>query len=515
MSISVSSAASVSVQEFGAIGDGLAHPLSERFKTLADAQRLYPFVTSLTQTIDYAAIQAAITMCFTNRKRLFIPAGDYVISDTLIIQLGNHFSTDGLSVCGEGVNASKLFTPNRKDAFVVEPLVSGDAVYHLLMQDLGIYQIAEDGSFAEGGPGLAEAGTGVKFAGGSSHIFLRNLRLNGFYDSLYFTDTWDSACTGVTCGNCFNGIITEGGTTFELDNCYVYWSKGTAYKLHTIYSKIGALACDHPQGIPYHFEYFGGTVGSLGCELMGADCAGPLVNIVNSDVDIGNVFCLGLGAAPSLTSVFDIGGSRAEIAKVVIESGGTTVKVPARFYRAFRSRIRFHDIYSTHEFAFTEPTIAEDLSSSFVDFGGVKQSHGGLRPYIGTFGDEGQGAAQPGKDYTPPLFLFDCFGGFSAAGSNGQKNLGYVTPGPRIGQWGMERRPDLKGVAAYVSLINAVDNNEANGSATSARVPLISYTATPPESPSVGAMWVRPSDRKVLFYHFGAWHDAMGNPENP
>ncbi|WP_234006043.1 hypothetical protein [Cronobacter malonaticus] len=49
----------VTPEQFGAIGDGTPHPLSERYATLAAAQAVYPFVTSLTQTIDWAACQAA------------------------------------------------------------------------------------------------------------------------------------------------------------------------------------------------------------------------------------------------------------------------------------------------------------------------------------------------------------------------------------------------------------------------------------------------------------------------
>ncbi|WP_145589137.1 phage head-binding domain-containing protein [Yersinia rochesterensis] len=49
----------VTPEQFGAIGDGTAHPLSERYATLAAAQAVYPHVTSLNQTIDWAACQAA------------------------------------------------------------------------------------------------------------------------------------------------------------------------------------------------------------------------------------------------------------------------------------------------------------------------------------------------------------------------------------------------------------------------------------------------------------------------
>jgi hypothetical protein len=48
-------------EDFGAIGDGLSHHLSGVYATLADAQVVYPFATSLSQEIDYCALQKAIT----------------------------------------------------------------------------------------------------------------------------------------------------------------------------------------------------------------------------------------------------------------------------------------------------------------------------------------------------------------------------------------------------------------------------------------------------------------------
>lgn len=50
--------------DFGAIGDGNSHPLSERYQTLEKAQEVYPFVTSLSQEIDWAAI---VKMVMVNR----------------------------------------------------------------------------------------------------------------------------------------------------------------------------------------------------------------------------------------------------------------------------------------------------------------------------------------------------------------------------------------------------------------------------------------------------------------
>lgn len=49
-----------SLRRFGAIGDGLSHPLSERFATLSEAQSVYPRATSLSDEIDWCATWAAI-----------------------------------------------------------------------------------------------------------------------------------------------------------------------------------------------------------------------------------------------------------------------------------------------------------------------------------------------------------------------------------------------------------------------------------------------------------------------
>lgn len=74
----------VSVKDFGAIGDGTYHALSERFSTLAAAQAQYPFVTSLAQSIDYAALQAALNAGVTSPFVLKLHGLVLVITDKLI-----------------------------------------------------------------------------------------------------------------------------------------------------------------------------------------------------------------------------------------------------------------------------------------------------------------------------------------------------------------------------------------------------------------------------------------------
>lgn len=69
----------VSVKDFGAIGDMVMHPLSEGYSTLAAAQAVYPFVTSLTQSVDWAAFTAAIA----SAENIFVPTGWYMLNQTL------------------------------------------------------------------------------------------------------------------------------------------------------------------------------------------------------------------------------------------------------------------------------------------------------------------------------------------------------------------------------------------------------------------------------------------------
>lgn len=68
----------VSVKDYGAIGDGAEHLLSEKFPSLTLAKVVYPFATSLDQQIDGCAIQAAINDSSTMGFVAYVPAGNYM-----------------------------------------------------------------------------------------------------------------------------------------------------------------------------------------------------------------------------------------------------------------------------------------------------------------------------------------------------------------------------------------------------------------------------------------------------
>lgn len=75
----------VSALDFGAICDGTYHPLSEFFATLAAAKFIYPFVTSLAQSVDWAACQAAVNSGSRVRFTCLGRQMDYLVNEEIAV----------------------------------------------------------------------------------------------------------------------------------------------------------------------------------------------------------------------------------------------------------------------------------------------------------------------------------------------------------------------------------------------------------------------------------------------
>lgn len=119
----------VTPEDFGAIGDGTAHPLSERFATLSTAQAVYPFVTSLAQTIDWAALQAALNTGKPLRIKSIYVVGSKLTS-----------SNKNISVIGEGPKKSKIIfsTTDGGFDFTFTPQSTGVTPQQLSMSNFSI-----------------------------------------------------------------------------------------------------------------------------------------------------------------------------------------------------------------------------------------------------------------------------------------------------------------------------------------------------------------------------------------
>lgn len=101
----------ISIRQFGAIGDGQFHPLSSQFSSLSTAQERYPAAIALSESLDGAAIQAAINLAARLGEALqlrwcvHIPAGRYRLSKS--IQLPSN-----VSLVGDGIGISIIDNQN-------------------------------------------------------------------------------------------------------------------------------------------------------------------------------------------------------------------------------------------------------------------------------------------------------------------------------------------------------------------------------------------------------------------
>lgn len=98
----------VNVRDFGAIGDGTSHPVSEwvpsRFASLAAIQVAYPDVRSLDDEIDFAAINAAVRFGAASGAAIRIPAGLY------LGWIYAHY--DNVAILGDGAAVTTIKLPN-------------------------------------------------------------------------------------------------------------------------------------------------------------------------------------------------------------------------------------------------------------------------------------------------------------------------------------------------------------------------------------------------------------------
>lgn len=102
-------------KDYGAIADRDYHPLSERYATLAAAQVVYPFATSLNQSIDWAALQK----CLNEGGNIDLSGNprSYAIRDMLIATVPG--TTINLAGCAlntvagfQGINLFQLQADN-------------------------------------------------------------------------------------------------------------------------------------------------------------------------------------------------------------------------------------------------------------------------------------------------------------------------------------------------------------------------------------------------------------------
>ncbi|ELM5753638.1 phage tail protein [Escherichia coli] len=215
----IKNAQAISVVDFGATIDGTLHPLSEIFSTLSAAQMVYPFVSSLSQSVDYAALQSA---CNTG-KTVLIPKGTGYYNSTIFLK-------NSVRIVGEGTD-----TINRAQSFM--SIVGNISAFALDQGDslsTKMIQIFIDGLYIFYDPGITPTNPendGGKIAFNFYSTIpnstslemseIKNCTVHGAWSCFNDqTGTYLTKLTNVWARNCHNGFTKGTGTTILLERCY-------------------------------------------------------------------------------------------------------------------------------------------------------------------------------------------------------------------------------------------------------------------------------------------------------
>lgn len=200
----------ISAKDFGATGNGTLVPISTKYATLAAAQVDYPFVTALTDSLDYVGIQAAIN----SGLNVHVPAGTYYINKTIVINKNVKITGESNSII------------NRPGTFL--SVVGNIACFNYSAQftsgELSHFYI-----FYDGGRPTVAAGNdgkiGILFNGGATSpglIKVDHIDIDGAWWGVYD----DSGCylsefDHVWVRRSAHGFFKNNGTTILYKNCYV------------------------------------------------------------------------------------------------------------------------------------------------------------------------------------------------------------------------------------------------------------------------------------------------------
>ena len=280
----------VSIYDFGASWDGALHPLSEIFSTLTAAQMVYPFVTSLTQSTDYAAIQAACN----SKKTVLIPKGTGFVNSTI-------YFNNSVRIVGEntdGINRAQSFISVDGDislfALAQGSSSGGTKMIQLFIDGLYIfYNPGDTPTVTTGNSGKiafnfysTEAGTT-----GLEMSEIKNCTVHGAWRC--FSDTTGTYLTklqNVWARNCHDGFIKALGTTILMETCYASGCV-SPYQFGSVMS-VTMLNCAMDQSA---ISVSGGSYGSAGLHFINSHS----VNILGMDVE-GNIVSTDGGADSSL-----------------------------------------------------------------------------------------------------------------------------------------------------------------------------------------------------------------------
>lgn len=307
-----------SVKDFGAIGDGTLHTLQEwidegKFSNLTAIQFAFPFVTSLTDSVDLVAIQAAIYALplnkdsngiltpkgFANGGCIHVPRGRYVIDKKITMQRG-------LRLVGESRESSQLISFIGNDSVLQYADVGRYIQDEIVIQNLSIWQDPSVAATAGAAIDVIEGAASVQ----SLYLNVDNVYIEGtFYGIRHMAGVGGGVCNSNISKCVSHGVYLTGSvstTSMAFANTYCHQNGGYGYVVERgAYITWNACASDSNALGGYH-------INQTKCYVISGSGAeantGPAVKLTSAGGGVIDVFAIAntggvidAGATPSGT----------------------------------------------------------------------------------------------------------------------------------------------------------------------------------------------------------------------
>ena len=470
---------SVSVKDFGAVGDGV--------------------------TDDTAAIQAALDYAFDSGGRaVYVPAGTYNHTGLTIKgpQGSPFYDSERVKFYGESRGVSILdHTGTGIAVDVVGETNATNAIYGVVIQQMSIN-------------GNASTTYGVKLQTGTGCI-LDQLHVEGTTASIYMPgDMWLNKFTNLKLGGAANspqyGIkMDASGTSNYFDQCFVTSSTLSAYDLRGTYSTIGALAADNCSGTSiYDFNFFSASAASLGSEY--ADVTN-IVDCANSTVDVGhlNIFRAVITASKGKPINCQSGYFSAKTIQISDTTGGS---VAQQLYSELDGQVEIGFVDSDWTFTSQYGNNADNDGFAIVTNKNapVALRQAGARAYLGLDRKaQGRDTIDDASVAHSVAIFLDCDSAprYTSDGVDRRFQVG-----AKVGDWFIEGDPATNYAAGYVALSESADLNAISPKA----IPLVLSGTTvnrptiPAGSIRTGIMYFDTTLGKPIWWNGSVWVDATG-----
>ncbi|HEM8610297.1 TPA: hypothetical protein U2Q68_000002 [Citrobacter amalonaticus] len=358
------------------------------------------------------AFKKAARVSADEGKVIFVPAGKYIISDSIPLyddgygavaapDVQSYYKGNGTKFRGEGrktviiktsastkdINA--VFYIDSTNAVPSENGKRGMEISHMSIIDLtagsvGIYN--NNGVVCSHFEDLfiMPRRVGVWLVGSFVDVTLHGIVVQGHDDSVTYPMDYGFRVGSGT------------GTSISMDRCHVGHALQDAYEIHSQYSKIGVLSADNTGGVVYVFNEFRGHIQSLGSEwATDGGQNSTLLKAVNSQFSVGLVSML-KKIVNTGGQLFDLDGSRINIDQVNATDSCVFSGRPARLRNSSLIDIGYFTQYKYEQFV--QPIDYDANTHTFMTVGNLGGTQYRGRQDISIHGNFSIPYAQPASE---------------------------------------------------------------------------------------------------------------------